>query len=236
VPKLRLFDMDGTLRDTDGAGLRALRSAFLETFTGPDHDGPAFPDLDLAGSTDSGIIRSLFARFEIDSCPENESAFYASYHPRLQDELANRGATHGRVLPGIRPLLEHLRENTDHLLGLLTGNTSTGAWTKIASYELEGYFGFGAFGDDHHDRDELGPVALRRAAKHSGQTYDPGDTFIIGDTPKDIRCARACGARAVAVATGHTPAEELRRHEPDHLFDDLSDIAAIEQILGINRS
>jgi phosphoglycolate phosphatase-like HAD superfamily hydrolase len=213
-------------------GLRALRTAFLETFAEPSQKGPDFPDLDLAGSTDSGIARHLFALFEIELTAENELAFFDSYHVRLEEELNGRTATQGRLMPGIFELLHHLRENTDHVLGLLTGNIARGAWTKISSFGLEGFFEFGAFGDDHHDRNELGPVALNRAETHSGRRFDPAETFIIGDTPKDIRCARACGAWAVAVATGHSASEQLMAHEPDHFFDDFNDIRAFDAMLN----
>ena len=227
--KLLLFDIDGTLLDTGGAGLRALRSAFLETFAEQGTNGSEFPDLDLAGSTDSGIVRHLFSLFRIELTAENESAFYDTYLARLDRELAGRKAE-GRLLPGIRELLHHLRDNTGHVLGLLTGNIARGAWKKVAWFDLDGIFEFGAFGDDHHDRDRLGPVALERAAGHAGIRFDPAETFIIGDTPKDIRCARACGARAVAVATGHSSRESLEEHHPDHLFDDFADLDAVDAI------
>lgn len=221
--KLLLFDIDGTLLDTGGAGLRALREAFVGGFLGPDR-AHEFPDLDLAGSTDGGILRDLFARFGIPHTAASEESFFAAYELRLRECLsAESGGGRGRLMPGARKLLHRLRDETPHTLGLLTGNIARGAWAKVESFGLGGVFGFGAFGDDHHDRNELGPVALRRAEEHTGRRFLGSETVIIGDTPKDIRCARAFGAIAVAVATGSCSRDQLAAHRPDFLLDDLSD-------------
>lgn len=219
---LLLFDIDGTLLDTGGAGLNALRAGLLEEFGLLDR-AEDFPPLDLAGATDSGVVRFLFDHFAIPVSEENIERFYARYHHQLEHGLKTEGLTRGRLLPGIDRLMERLKDH-HAVLGLLTGNIARGAWTKVASYGLEGVFEFGAFGDDHHDRNELGPVAMARAAAFSGREFAPNLVFIIGDTPKDIRCARACGAWAVAVATGRFSREELAEHEPDLLFDSLEDI------------
>ena len=219
---LLLFDIDGTLLDTGGAGMKALRQGLLEEFGLEDQAGD-FPPLDLAGATDSGIVRFLFSHFDIPLTETNVERFYARYHRQLESDLAATGQEQGRLLPGIDRLMERL---ADHhaVLGLLTGNIARGAWTKVASYGLEGVFDFGAFGDDHHDRDELGPVAIGRAKAHTGCDFEPGRVFIIGDTPKDIRCARACGAWAIAVSTGRFSREELAEHQPDLLFESLEDV------------
>ena len=228
--KLLLFDIDGTLLDTGGAGLRALREAFVECFLSRSREHE-FPELDLAGSTDGGIVRDLFEQFGIPHTAEAEESFYAAYEPRLREGLSQKNRRKGRLLPGVRELLHHLRDETSHTLGLLTGNVARGAWAKVESYGLGGIFGFGAFGDDHHDRNELGPVALKRAEKHTGRRFTGSDTVIIGDTPKDIRCARAFGATAVAVATGSCSRDHLAAHEPDHLLDDLSDLRRFRALL-----
>lgn len=219
---LLLFDIDGTLLDTGGAGMQALRQGLLEEF-GLEERREEFPPLDLAGATDSGIVRRLFDHFEIPLTEENVERFYARYHRQLVSDLEETGQEQGRLLPGIDRLMERLGDH-HAVLGLLTGNIARGAWTKVASYGLEGVFAFGAFGDDHHDRNKLGPVAIDRARDHTGREFEPGRVFIIGDTPKDIRCARACGAWAVAVATGRFTAENLAEHEPDLLFESLEDV------------
>ncbi|MCB1232761.1 MAG: haloacid dehalogenase-like hydrolase [Verrucomicrobiae bacterium] len=238
MESLLLFDIDGTLVDTGGAGMRALTSAMLEEFALHERAGD-FPSLDLAGSTDSGVVRLLFGHFEITLEPENVERFYARYHIHLRRELSTWGRRHGRILPGVSQLIDRLHRDENlsdrHALGLLTGNIARGAWTKVATYGLEGVFGFGAFGDDHHDRNELGPIAIERAALHTGKRFESNRVFIIGDTPKDIRCARACGAWAVAVATGKFNRPQLEEHEPDLLFDDFDDadhfVAEVERLM-----
>lgn len=224
-PLLLLFDIDGTLIDTGGAGLNALSAAFLDSF-GLQSRAAEMPKLELAGSTDGGITRSLCAHFDIVVADNDPSvrAFYASYLEKLRANLNGSHRHEGRRLPGMPELLHRLRDETDHTLALLTGNIADGAWLKVEHFGFDNVFEFGAFGDDHHDRNELGPIALGRAHQHHDtRTFTPDQTIIIGDTPKDIACARACGARAVAVATGKFSVSELERCEPDHLFEDFSD-------------
>ncbi len=230
--RLLLFDIDGTLLDTGGAGKQALELAMLEAFD-LQHRAHDMPSLDLRGSTDSAVVRLLFGRFDIPLTAENEAAFFQTYERHLRARLEEHGARHGRVLPGVHELLLHLQEHTDHVLGLLTGNIESGAMAKLAFYGLSDIFLFGAYGGDHHDRNALGPVGIQRAIEHAGHEFTPADTVIIGDTPRDIDCARACGAMAVAVATGLYDAEELARHQPGLLFDDLSDASAFCETLGL---
>jgi phosphoglycolate phosphatase len=222
---LLLFDIDGTLLDTGGAGLNALSAAFLDSF-GLHSRAAEMPKLELAGSTDGGITRSLCAHFDIvvqDNDPSVRT-FYASYLEKLRANLEGSHRHEGQVLPGMPELLHRLRDETDHTLALLTGNIADGAWLKVEHFGFDGVFEFGAFGDDHHDRNELGPIALDRARAHNDtRTFSPEQTIIIGDTPKDVACARACGAKAVAVATGKFSAAELEQCQPDHLFENFSD-------------
>ena len=224
-PLLLLFDIDGTLIDTGGAGLTALSAAFIDSF-GLQSRAADMPKLELAGSTDGGITRSLCAHFDIvveDNDP-SVRAFYASYLEKLRANLEGSHRHEGRVLPGMPDLLHRVRDETDHTLALLTGNIADGAWLKVEHFGLGDVFEFGAFGDDHHDRNELGPIALQRAREHSSsRAFSADQTVIIGDTPKDVACARACGAKAVAVATGRFSAGELEQCEPDHLFENFSD-------------
>ena len=235
-----LFDIDGTLVDTGGAGGRALRSALLEEFD-LTHRAHEFPALDLGGSTDSGVVQFLFGHFDIAIDPESVERYYRRYHGHLRHQLRTWGRRHGRILPGVSRLIDRLHRHQPtserHALGLLTGNVARGAWTKVASYGLDGVFGFGAFGDDHHDRNKLGPVAIDRAEHHLGKRFEPSRVFIIGDTPKDIRCARACGAWAIAVATGGFTIEQLAEHSPDVIFENFEDtdgfVEKIERLAAI---
>jgi phosphoglycolate phosphatase len=232
--KLLLFDIDGTLIDTGGAGLGALRDAFIESF-GLAERASEMPKLDLAGSTDSGIVRSLCAHFGLDSDAETvrTEAFYQNYLKRLRANLNDSHRDEGRVLPGLPSLIEVLRDQTTHVLGLLTGNIARGAWLKVEHFGFADVFAFGAFGDDHHDRNRLGPIAVQRATEQMGMEFEANDVCVIGDTPKDIACARACGAVAVAVATGRFSSAELEAHAPDHLFDTFADHQAVIGQLGL---
>jgi phosphoglycolate phosphatase len=221
---LLLFDIDGTLLDTGGAGLNALSAAFIDSF-GLHSRAAEMPKLELAGSTDGGITRSLCDHFEIVISDNDASVrtFYASYLEKLRANLQGSHRHEGRVLPGMPDLLHRLRDDSSHTLGLLTGNIADGAWLKVDHFGLDGVFQFGAFGDDHHDRNELGPIALDRARNESGRDFSPEETLIIGDTPKDIACARACGAKAIGVATGKFSVTELTECQPDVVFEDLAD-------------
>ena len=231
--RLLLFDIDGTLLHTGGAGISAIYEGIKEAFD-LHHAADQMPPLELAGATDAGLAQFLFNHFEIECTPENQESFYKSYHESLSRNLADHSKKNGgKLLPGIVELLESLNSQ-DHLaLGLLTGNIQRGAWTKLEQFEIRHFFHTGAFGDDHHDRNHLGPIAISRATEYFGCDFSAEDTLIIGDTPKDIACARACGACAVAVATGTFNVEVLATFQPDHLFENFEDNSFFLEAIGL---
>jgi phosphoglycolate phosphatase len=223
--KLFLFDIDGTLLATGGAGLRALEASCSELFGTPNLDG-----IDIAGRTDSSIIRQLFERHGRELNPEGTARFFDRYIEQLGHLLPVTG---GSLLPGVVQLLDALRARPGCTLALLTGNLERGAKLKLTHYGVWHYFEFGAYADDHHDRNELGPVARERAKSKLGLEFEAEDIFVLGDTPHDITCARAIGAKAVAIATGRHTRAELEACAPDFLFDDLGDVDGVIAGLGI---
>jgi phosphoglycolate phosphatase len=211
---LYLFDIDGTLVDTGGAGIRALEEASVEVF------GGAGPDLDLAGATDLGVVATIHAHFGRELTPELAQAYFEVYLRRLEWNLSHGGFP-GRVIEGVPECLSALSSRPGVTLGLLTGNTAGGAALKMKHFGLDPYFGFGAYGCDHADRNLLGPIALQRAAAHAGRTFTAGETWVIGDTPKDIACAHAAGARCLAVATGRFTERQLAAAGADKVVPSL---------------
>ena len=157
----------------------------------------------------------------------------ARYLERLREEVPRPGPGK-RVLPGIAPLLDALEPHPQTFLGLLTGNFADAAEVKLAHFDLWRYFRCGAFGEDAHDRNHLVPVALDRARGRGLPDHvDARRTVVIGDTPRDIACARAHGARVVAVATGEYPVDALE--DADVVFADFSDTQAVLDALGVRR-
>ena len=218
--KLFLFDIDGTLLTSGGAGERALRLGFRDRF-GIDDD---LSSIEIAGRTDSGIVREMLAAHRLPATPENIAAFLDGYLHHLAQEIPR---TPGRLLPGILPLLDALQPRADIVLALLTGNLARGAEIKLRHYDVWHYFEFGAFADDHHDRNQLGPFAQARARAQRGIEFPPERIFVLGDTPHDIGCARAIGAKAIAIATGKFSQADLAAQTPDFLFEDLGDLDAV---------
>jgi phosphoglycolate phosphatase-like HAD superfamily hydrolase len=211
-----LFDIDGTLISSGGAGKAALEAALASEFG----VGPATERLQFSGRTDRAIIRDLFAMHLLEDTPENRRRLVDSYLRHLPACLA-RGS--GRILPGIAELLAALRERGDVAVGLLTGNLRAGARVKLGHFGLFDHFAFGGFGDEHYDRDDVAREALEAVHRHCNGAVCADRVWVIGDTPLDVRCARAIGARAVAVATGWHTRDELAACVPDLLLDDLSD-------------
>jgi phosphoglycolate phosphatase-like HAD superfamily hydrolase len=224
--RLLLFDIDGTLITSGGAGEGALKDAMKGRF-GVQED---LQGILLAGATDARIARELLAKHGIEASPENVTALLDEY---LQHLLGRMPLHAGRLLPGIIPVLEALEKHPEAVLALLTGNLTRGAQIKLTHYGVWKFFEFGAFADDHHDRNELGKVARARAFDMHGIEFPAEQIFVIGDTPRDIECGRAIGARTVAIATGHYSLPELAEHKPDFLFQDFSDTALVlECLLG----
>ena len=213
---------------TGGAGQRAMNRAFHEVFGIPD----AFKGVDLAGRTDTSIVGDAFARQRMDADADSTARFRERYLVCLQEEVPRPGAGK-RVLPGITPLLDALEPDDRHFLALLTGNYADAAAVKLAHFDLWRYFKCGAFGEDHGDRNHLVPVAIHRARACGLPPHvETMHTVVIGDTPRDIACAHAHGARCLAVATGDYSAETLRQAGADVVFDDLRDTAAVLQALA----
>jgi phosphoglycolate phosphatase-like HAD superfamily hydrolase len=214
--RIILFDIDGTLVRTGGAGKAAMEAALCEEF-GARLSGEEIP---YSGRTDRAIAHDLLAGHDLAPTPANVTRLIAGYLARLPAALSRVA---GNVCPGIGDLLGVLRGRPDVVLGLLTGNVRRGAEAKLSHYGLWHHFVCGGFGDDHHDRDDVARSAVRSVRQHVGRDVDPSQVWVIGDTPLDVSCARAVGARAVAVATGWHSADDLLACRPDFLFHDLSD-------------
>jgi phosphoglycolate phosphatase len=229
VTRLLLFDIDGTLIDTLGAGRAALTRAMIQVYgeTGP------IEGFDFHGRTDPSIVRDLLrARGRTD--PWIEARFptlWRTYYECLDRELAERD---GQValFAGVRQLLDRLIVDERFVLGLVTGNMEEGAWKKLRAAGISEVFDFGAFGSDSERRADLPPLAVARASEHFGERFRVVDSIVIGDTPEDIKCARASSARVLAVATGRHEPAELRSHRPDAVVEDLSDTDEIVRILA----
>ncbi len=217
-PRLLLFDIDGTLILSGGAGIRSVNRAFLRLFGVRDAMERCRPD----GKTDPAIFREV-ARQTIgrDLSVEETTAVTDAYLEALENEV--RTSPGYRVMPGVPELLEVLAPRAHLVLGLATGNLERGARLKLDRADLNRYFPTGGFGSDDEDRTALVCEAIRRGARVASAPLCPKDVVIIGDTPHDIEAARGAGARCVAVATGSTSAEDLGRHRPDAVLLDLTD-------------
>ena len=217
--KLVLFDIDGTILLTDGAGKRAIHRALIDVFGST---GPA--DHRFDGKTDPQIVRELM---RIDGHADERidagmAGLFERYVDYLQDEL-RAGAEDVRVMPGVVELLDALDARHDATLGLLTGNLAAGARAKLAAAGIDpNRFSVGAYGSDHETRSQLPAVAQRRAREELGLVVDGRDVVVIGDTPADLSCGRSIGARAIGVATGHYSVDDLSAYEPAAVFSDLS--------------
>ena len=223
--RLLLWDIDGTLISTGAAGHGAIIRATAQQFGGDGNlDG-----VEIAGRTDLAIAHQVLQKYGAPVTDENARGFLEIYLRMLAEELPRR---EGRVLPGVLDLLKRLVSQPDTTLGLLTGNLERGAKLKLEHYDLWRFFAFGGFADDHHDRNELGPFALSRALEGTGIKFAGSQVDVIGDTGHDIACGKAFGARTVAVATGSWSREQLAEHQPDFLFDDLSNVDEVMLTLG----
>ncbi len=219
--KLVLFDIDGTLIMTHGAGRRAITRALLDEMgvVGPP-DGFRFD-----GKTDPQIVMELLAAADSDKAFGLESVenVCKRYVELLALELQS-ATVHVEVLPGVKELIELLVSSEAVVLGLLTGNLERGASLKLISAGIDPHqFVVGAFGSDSRARSDLPRLAAQRASSLMGHEPSGHDVVIIGDTPADITCGREIGARAIAVTTGSYTRDELEEAGPFAVFDDLSD-------------
>jgi len=224
---LVLFDIDGTLVLTGGAGLRAMNRA-CEHLVG--HQS-ALDGVTLAGRTDWIILDNALTNNGLALDPALLLELRRRYVEHLREEIELPGKGVKAVMPGIRELLDALAARTDMALGLLTGNFEEGARIKLEHFDLWKYFRCGAFGDDSADRNDLVPIAMRRARECGIPDVPPSNVFVVGDTPHDVACARAVGAVPIAVATGGYSVERLRETGADHVFKDLSDPGAFLTLL-----
>jgi phosphoglycolate phosphatase len=220
-----LFDIDGTLIRSGGAGKHAMEGALRAAFGLTEIKD----EVPYSGRTDCAIARDLLGVHGIEATPANQRALHDAYLAQLPVSLKERS---GRVLPGVHELLAALQPRQTVVLGLLTGNLRAGARTKLGHFGLFDYFRCGGFGDDHFDRDDVARMALTELRTHTGRDVDPNDIWVIGDTPLDVKCARAIGAKAIAVATGWHPVEELTACRPDHVFRDLSEHDRVLEVWG----
>jgi phosphoglycolate phosphatase-like HAD superfamily hydrolase len=236
--KLVLFDIDGTLVLTGGAGIRAMNRA-CEELVGHPH---ALEGIPVAGRTDRIILTDVVKRtghsMDDGLLEQLRDRYIACLraeieHPGRLQSFESLGPRSGikAVMPGIRKLLDILNQRGDVLLGLLTGNFQEGARIKLEHFDLWRYFPCGAFGDDSADRNDLVPFAVERARLCGLDTIEPSRIFVVGDTPHDVACARAVGAVPIGVATGGFTSDQLRESGADIVYENLADSAAFLKVL-----
>jgi phosphoglycolate phosphatase-like HAD superfamily hydrolase len=223
--KLILFDIDSTLVRVARPVIRELTRTLLAAV---DHHEP-LDAYELHGKTDRQVIRELraVAGVDADTGPDAhamERLIIAFWHTHLSRDTVE-------LLPGVVALLEDLRARGDVALGVLTGNLEEGARLKLAIHGLDEYFRFGAYGSDADNRIDLPPIALRRARAAYGVPFESSSTLVVGDSNRDIDCARAWGLRTLAVATGSLDVQTLREHGPDAAVETLLDRSYLDTFL-----
>lgn len=228
--RLVLFDIDGTLLLSGGAGRRAILRAI------DDEAGISAEQVEAVrfdGKTDPQIVRELFAAG--GRAEECDLARIERVIARYLDYLDAELATHGHratVMPGVEPLLDSLAADRQVVLGLLTGNVNRGADIKLRAVGIDpDRFLLGAYGSDHGTRSALPPIAVQRAEPMFGRLVSGHEVVIIGDTPDDVTCGQGVGARAIGVATGSFSARELAQAGAFAVFDDLSDTGAVHAVI-----
>jgi len=224
--KLLLWDIDGTILHTGKAGETALGRA-MEKLYGVNR---GLQGLEIAGRTDKWIVEQLLGREGKGNGAEEIARFLDVYVELLAEELPLRN---GGLHPGVLGILEAAHLRPELVQALLTGNIEKGARLKLTRYGVNHFFEFGAFADDSSIRNELGPHAKRRAMEHHGEEFPSERIFVIGDTPHDVACARAIGAKAIAVATGSFTKRQLKDCGADAVFTDLAHPEAFFKLLDL---
>ena len=230
MSRLILWDIDGTLLRAGRLAGEAFGRA-VERATGRH---PGDPGVSFSGGTAPQLALEILA--VLDVVDDEAVQLLPTVIGHLEAELAAAEELireHGRVMPGVVDVLARLHDERDVHQSVLTGNTAANAAVKLRALDLDRWLDLeiGAFGSDHADRNELGPIAVERARRLRALDVAPGDVWVVGDTVRDHACARAGGARSVLVATGHVTVEELRAAEPDYLFEDLSDVDVVTSLL-----
>ena len=223
--KLLLWDIDGTLVLTGGAGMRAMDRAFKDFFDVEN----ALQGVNMAGRTDTSIIQDAMKKYGIAYTEQIFQQYKEQYYRYIAEEI-KVDHPEKTIMKGVQELLQTLEKRQDIVLALLTGNWEKSGRIKLAHFGLDRYFEFGAFADDSGIRNDLLPFAIRRFQERYGYVPDKRDTYIIGDTPADINCAKPYDVVSVAVAAAHYSRHELLAYEPDYIFDDFSDLQEVSKI------
>lgn len=228
MPKLVLFDIDGTLVLTGGAGLSAMNRALEEVLGHSD----GLNGIPVAGRTDWALLADAAGKVNRELDEPLLATLRDRYVANLAVEIERPGRGVKAVMPGVNELLSELESRDNAFLGLLTGNFEEGARIKLAHFDLWRYFPCGAFGGDSSDRNALVPFALERARLCGLPAISASDVLVVGDTPHDVACAHAAGATPVAVATGSYSVDQLRESGAEIVFKNLSDTKAFLELLA----
>jgi phosphoglycolate phosphatase len=225
VIRLALFDIDGTLIRTGGAGVKAFGKTFASEFNLPE----ATKKVVFHGRTDVSLVRQIFRENGVPETPANFARFFDRY-PFWLDHFLR--ILDGGLCEGVQDFLNELmRIDQRPILGLLTGNIRLGAELKLRRYDLWDYFELGAFADDHEDRNCIAGIARDRGNERFGRALNPEEILVIGDTARDIECGKSIGAKVLAVGTGGVNLDELRAHQPAFVVVDLSKISVKEALV-----
>jgi phosphoglycolate phosphatase-like HAD superfamily hydrolase len=226
--KLILFDLDGTILSTQGAGMKAMNVVGERLWGQAFH----FREMTTAGSLDPHLFAAAAKRAGVEPSEDNHRTFRQAYHRQLHHDLASDPTV--CVLPGVLALLDEVHRHPRMTLGMLTGNYAETAAVKLRSAAIDPrMFVVAAFGDDASDRPAMVPVALDRHERLLGRRPSPGDVILIGDTPRDVQAAHAHGCLALAVATGPYTVEQLGQTGAEAVVRDLSDPAPLWKLAGL---
>jgi phosphoglycolate phosphatase len=217
LKKLVLFDIDGTLLTVGSINRRILIDALKEVYG----TAGSAATLNFAGKMDSVIIYEVLRSAGLED-DEIAVLFDKARETYIEMFRAHTSTSDITLLDGVRELLEELSAHPELFLGLLTGNFEGSGRHKLQLPGIDHFFPFGAFADDGHYRNELPPIAVEKAFRLTGKIFSGKNVVIIGDTEHDIVCSRVLGARSIAVASGTYAPDELKKHEPDILFENLS--------------